>query len=428
VTVSKVGRMLAGAALVLTASACDDNPLAENRDQAAYFRLNPSTIAVNAGGTAKVDAILVNQFGAATNESVSATPCDALITAVADPGRSEFEYPERFVITGGTTYGVTCLVVTGGGITDTINVRVVPATVDLQIAPANEVIESGTVINLPIAYLTTAGTGVQGAIGLDARTTFTVVTDAIGDVDAQGNFTAHFPGATWVRSTFTDLGVTRRDSVRFTVVPAPFTGTVTRTPYSGGEALQFDGGAVPFDADTRVEYAAIGGGNIVHLLPNTATTIRGALPFGMNAGDTITYYIINADPMPGKVWGGEYVLGADAADTDSFGAAANARLTAPLMQENVDVFGTLSTADPAVWHRFVVTTAGDYTMTVDWSDNSDVDAWIRNATGGSVLARATAAKPETGTVTLTPGTYYVNLDMYEAATAGNTYYRIRLTR
>jgi hypothetical protein len=115
---------------VLVVSACDDNPLAEDRDQASYFRLNPSNVVVNTGGIVKVDANVLNKYGAATNAAVTATACNANITAVADTGRSDFEFPERFTITG-VTFGNSCLVVNGGGLTDTIDVRVVPASVDI---------------------------------------------------------------------------------------------------------------------------------------------------------------------------------------------------------------------------------------------------------------------------------------------------------
>src|SRR5687768_9943294 len=84
VTASKVGRGLAALALALFVGACDDNPLAEDRDEAAYFRLTASNIAVNAGDEVMVHAVIVNRFGAATHAPVTGTPCDSKITAEPD--------------------------------------------------------------------------------------------------------------------------------------------------------------------------------------------------------------------------------------------------------------------------------------------------------------------------------------------------------
>jgi hypothetical protein len=67
-------------------------------------------------------------------------------------------------------------------------------------------------------------------------------------------------------------------------------------------------------------------------------------------------------------------------------------------------------------YRLVVTTAGDYTITAGWNNTADIDVAECGASDCSDadfgFGAATAANPETGTLTLTPGTYYLVLDLF----------------
>lgn len=65
-------------------------------------------------------------------------------------------------------------------------------------------------------------------------------------------------------------------------------------------------------------------------------------------------------------------------------------------------------------YRVNVTTAGDYTFTLNWSNSSDVDLFIcavADCSDADFFA-ATAARPESGTLTLTPGTYYLVAELF----------------
>jgi hypothetical protein len=75
------------------------------------------------------------------------------------------------------------------------------------------------------------------------------------------------------------------------------------------------------------------------------------------------------------------------------------------------------------FYKLVVTEAGDYDITVDWSVGSDVDVAICPEPFSSATCNffaATAAKPEAGTVTLTPGTYYILAEDFGEDAAGAT--------
>lgn len=424
-----VGRAIFGLALVLVVSACDDNPLAEDRDQAAYFRLNPSNVVVNTGGIVKVDANVLNKYGAATNAAVTATACDAKITAVADADRSDFEFPERFTISG-VTFGNSCLVVNGGGLTDTIQVRVVPATVDIAYsAPGDTLLESGDIITLPVALLSEGGAAAPG-VTVDDRTVLASTNTAVGSVDQDGVFIARSPGSTFVRATFTDLGVTRRDSVLIVVVPAVFAGTATQVAYGGGQVIEFTAGGIPFDDNTRVEYSAgMMAADFVHLMPNTATTIRAALTPGTGADSVINFRILNAGPNESTVEG-SFTTTAAAPDSDPF--LNNTLATARAMAVGEDMFGTiLGVRGSEEYFVVTVTDAGTYRIAFEWADGNDKDAYVLDSTGSTLLALEAGAStnPETGTLDLDPGTYYLVGATWTPELGGpEVYYRMRFTR
>jgi hypothetical protein len=103
--------------------ACDRNPLKADRDKGLYMYTNPSFAQLAVGKTTKVRANVMNKYLAPTGDAVTGTPCDAKITAVSDTSRTVFEQPERFVVTG-VAAGTTCLIVSGGGVTDTVQIVV----------------------------------------------------------------------------------------------------------------------------------------------------------------------------------------------------------------------------------------------------------------------------------------------------------------
>ena len=109
---------------VVAFAACDDNPLAENRDTIERFDLNPSFANVKVGDSTKVNAIPVNVHGERTGVAVSGTACDSKITVAKDPNRTEYEPPERFVVKG-ISAGASCLTVSAGGKQATVTINVV---------------------------------------------------------------------------------------------------------------------------------------------------------------------------------------------------------------------------------------------------------------------------------------------------------------
>lgn len=422
-----VGRAIAGLALVAAVSACDDNPLAENREDAEYFALSVSDAVVEAGGTINVRANVLNKYGAALDVNVTAAECNAAVSVAPNPIRSQYEAPELFTITGNTV-GASCVVVSGGGVTDTIHVRVVPATVDVGIA--NDVVASGSTVPLTISYAGATGAAAAGVAFSPAHTTFAVVTGSVGAVDADGNFSGQAPGTTWVRATYTAMGVTRRDSVSVTVVAGAFTGTVTQG--TDGNATgsiataTFTQGAVAFDADTQVRLLLNGEVIRTHLVPGApAGSIEVVLPFGLPAGD-IDYEIINMGATQIAA-DGSINLPAGTPTTDGF-EPDNTIATPKAMVPGERLYGSIDGNDSRDMVRLTITTAGDYRVSLGWNDTSDHDFYVRNpANNGTLLSLegGVTSNPETGVVTLAPGVYWLRADVWTHDPIGNrasTYY------
>src|SRR5690606_40224919 len=79
-----------------------------------------------------------------------------------DTSRTAYEFPERFEITG-VTLGMSCLVVSGGGITDTIVVRVVPDSIAVTVA---DTVESGNTTLVDVTFL---GRSEERRVGKECR-------------------------------------------------------------------------------------------------------------------------------------------------------------------------------------------------------------------------------------------------------------------
>jgi hypothetical protein len=424
-----VCRAIAGLALVAAVTACDDNPVAENREDAAYFRLNPSNAAVNVGGTTRVVANVLNQYGAALVVNVTATECNSNVSVAVDTVRSDYEYPERFVITG-VSHGESCIVVSGGGVTDTIHIRVVPASIDLTVA--DTIVPSGQTVPLTTLYQSVSGGSAAGIAFDTIRTRYVVRTAATGAIDRQGNFSGQAPGQTWVVATFTDLGVTRTDSISLRVVAGPFTGTTalgTTGPATGSIATAtFTQGAIAFDPDTRVQIFVNGDSVRTWTVTAPANQRTIVLPYGLPAGP-LSYSITNLGPNQVATVGTiNLPTGTPAADSQE----PDATLPTPKIFTAGEVFyGSVSASDTRDLIAVVVPAAGTYALEIGWNDGSDHDAYVRNTTNtGTLLARETLANPEVGNVTFAaPGTYYLRLDVYEFIGQGGraSTYRARLT-
>lgn len=399
---SRVGRVLVGMALVLSATACDDNPLAEDREEASYFRLNPSNVAVEAGGEVKVTATVLNKYGAATNAGVTATPCDAKISAVADTTRSDFEYPERFVVSG-NTLGASCIVVRGGGITDTVDVRVIPGSLNATL----DTLGSGESLTLSVQFFDANGNPVSG-LGL-GDLTYTSLSTTQAVVDSAGNVTGRAPGTGRVLVGLKSAwGATRVDTVTFTVRAGAFTGTVSPNSVAyEGMPVTFNAGAIPFDDDTSVQF----NGSSTFVLSRSESQITALVPGGSTA--TTQFAITNMGPDQISAVGNITVVNPGQDQYEPNGSLATAK---PISVGDT-VYVTVSGDDTDDYFRLDVPTGMAITFNATWAGDSDVDVLIYTSTGAlAATGCATGSKPENCAYNIPAGTWYVVVNMYEAHT------------
>jgi hypothetical protein len=183
---------------------------------------------------------------------------------------------------------------------------------------------------------------------------------------------------------------------------------------------------VVIGADTAVVVASAEDGSTVSFVgkptldtvPGTLpVTVVGALsdlvpsvPLSIPAVDSITVPV--AVTIPGSEAGGT----APAITAPPVGATA-AFFDRPDFVSTIDHF-----------YRIDVAEAGDYTITVDWSVGSDIDLAIGTAPGvvpctiadcsDAVFFAATAAHPESGTVTLAAGPNYLLVEDFGGDAAG----------
>ena len=418
-----VGSLVLGLAVVMGVAACDDNPLDEGRDTGAYIDVNPVNAVVAAGDTTPVIARVMSRYGTPTNDAVTAEPCDSKITAIVDPNRSAFEVPETFLVIG-QTLGSSCMVVRGGGLVDTAAIRVVPATIEVT---GDTLVLSGAQATFVPRFLNALG---QPATGLDLRAvTFTTGSSAIAVIDSLGVLSARAPGTTPVVITLRPTsaqGVARVDTLMIRVQAGAFTGTVSLgTAGATGSTttgLVFQQGALAFDSDTQVKLFSGAVEVFTAKDPQAAAgRIVLGLPYGLPAG-TYRYEVTNIGPNQVAA-AGTYTLAASLPAADPFNPDGSASTTTRRMSPGQIIFGTLDgDADPADWIGLVVTEAGNYRITANWNDNSDVDLLLRNPanTGYTSTAMATGAHPETAVVALQPGTYWIWMDMYEWAPNGSS--------
>jgi hypothetical protein len=83
-----------------------------------------------------------------------------------------------------------------------------------------------------------------------------------------------------------------------------------------------------------------------------------------------------------------------------------------------------ATGDVCKFYEMTVTSAGLYTITMDWNVGSDIDLFLcpdpGAITGGCDFQAATGAHPEVGEYNLTPGTYYLVADDFGHDAVGTT--------
>lgn len=230
------------------------------------------------------------------------------------------------------------------------------------------------------------------------------------------------PGATG----FEIAGGSIRDTVPVNVVPTSIAASFSNASPALNEPITITLPAgYTFGADATVETDL--GPGVVQSVAADGTSLTAIIPPGSTGAVTLSG--VSADFLPGlplslpsidAVTAGATGL----AGTDAPGTAP--AITVPAAGATVTLFdvGTFTGADitgdggvAAQYYKFTVTDSASYSFATSWPGAADVDAVVCFDTGCSdgAFVGASTNNPETGSVALSPGTYYYSVVLFGGA-------------
>lgn len=398
---------------------CDDNPTDFDTSDTASITTNPSAMTVNAEDTSLLDSRTINAGDEPTWEEISATvdgSCGHSDISVATAATFEpsIQPPGQFDVTGGTTVGESCIDLSGGGASATVEVTVVPDSLDITNVPETDIVVFSTV-QLGGALLGDAG-GTVSPFDFGADVAWATDDEAVATVDETGLLTAEGAGSATITATWTGLGVSRTYEFPVNViVPAPVLSstdvasaelsemvTITGTGFiPGAHVILLDGvEADPFWSPTIVD-------------ETTATFVMpGGVPGDVEITVGVPGDLSNALTVS-RVCGTADESCASEPGNDSADGA-------PTVVMPVSFSGYANGVD--AWDILTFTLAAETTFdaSLSWTGTSgDMDA-VFSLDGvpgygapecGFIMA--TAGVPESGTCTLAAGTYFVWIFSYD---------------
>lgn len=400
----------------LAVVACDDNPVSEGRGDATSLTVNPDFAVVNAADTTRISAFARDRYGDLTYGQVTFTACDAWLVLVPDETRVEAEPSDRTKVVSGTL-GESCATATAGGLERTTTVQVVPRTMGTTI---QSVIGSGQSATATVEFFDQNGDPVTGFDTSDL--VFSVSNPSVATVDETGTVTGAAPGSASLDVQLDPKwNAIRTSSASFAVDPGAFPGTVTPSTVPGwGDTITVSAAAGTFDDDTEITFDGLLP-YVVSFDESSEFVVVGPAGMGSspsemlitNAGpDQLAYTatVEVTDPNPN-----------DADEPNNGGGGGGGSL--PNTSESVAVtlpfeqwrsVGNLDLDDVL---QITLVAAATVQFDVDWNfTDADVDVLIYDGAGSltSNFGCATGDVPESCTADLGPGTFYVDINMYDA--------------
>lgn len=401
---------------------CDDNPTDFDTSDTTAITTNPSAMTVNAQETALIDSRTINAGDEPTWEEISASVDGScghsdISVAVAETYEPSIQPPGQFDVTAGTTLGESCVQLTGGGASATVEVTVVPDSLNITNVP-EEVVVFNTV-QLGGTLLGDAG-GTVGPFDFAADVTWASDDSTVAVVDETGLLTANGGGSATITATWTGSGVSRVYEFPVTVlVPPPALTSTDAASYEYGGLVTVTGtGLIPApDAETPTP----------HLIFVNGIAVSEALEPTIVDATTATFRMPGA-PSPGTVDIQVGVAGnlSNAVQADriveSDEDANDATATAPMVTFPVDRWGYAESGAFADIEFYEFTLAAETTLSLflDWDSDADLDLYVTDAAFAFALcgfAAATANHPEEGECTLAPGTYWLAVASYDGSPA-----------
>lgn len=394
---------------------CDDNPTDFDSDETVRIFTNPTVLTLPAGVTALLSSRTENAGNEPTWEEISASvdgSCGsgAISVDVADSYEPTLQPPGQFDVTGGTTLGETCIQLSGGGESATVEVRVVGDSLEITGAPADGELVVFETVQLSANLLGDDGS-VVGPFDPNTDLAWSSDDEAVASVDGTGLVTGEGAGTATITATWTEFGASVSASTTITVVvPAP---TLTSTDVASaeiGEVVTITGtslipGAHVIFVD-EVEVPALLEPTIVD-----ATTATFRMPGGATGSVAVTV---------GVAGEASNALAVDRLDSTE--PANNDPLTGPIVSFPLELYGFVDGTDLDDFYRFTLVAPATLDLFLEWEGGSgDLDLLIDDGLGGNSFPcgfpTATAAVPEAGQCALGAGTYVLWVNSYDAGSA-----------
>lgn len=409
-----IGTIMLGLAVVLVSAGCDDNPLSEGRTDTVRFRSSHSFVVVDAADTVSIEALPVNNFTEPTGAVPTATACNGNISVEVDPDRVEFQSPGGFIIIG-EQLGPSCIEVSADGVVDTIDVRVVPASMEAEIGT----VSSGQTGVVSVTFFDAAGNVITGMDESDL--VFETGSEAVGEVDETGTVTGKTPGTTTITASLNpELHAANRSAdAELVVEPGPFGGT-----FSAQAVEQYDTVTItaadgqPFDDDTSILFD---GFELIEglIVSQDETTIEFIVPAERVEGETeIEVIIVNVgEDQLGLAPEDPITLTNPGAD-DPFEPNDSPGEAVPIDVPFHGVMSVTGLDDVDDWFIFELTEETTIDINLDWNappedDESDLDMVVYDDAVSAVGTCFSAVRPEHCSFTLDPGTYYLRVNVWD---------------
>lgn len=392
---------------------CDDKPTDFGSSDTVRITTNPSAMTVPAGVTALLQSRTENEGAEPTWEEISASvdgSCGSGAITVAEAATYEpsIQPPGQFDVTGGTTWGATCVQLSGGGADATVDVMVVADSLELTGTPANDQLVVFQQVQLGANLLANDGSAVGP---FDATTDLTWSSDdeAVLTVDDTGLVTAEGAGSATITATWTEFGVDVSAETTITVVvPAPVLTSTDVASASAGEVVTVTGtGLIP-----GAHIISVDGFAVIDLLEPMvvdATTATFRMPPGANGDVDITIGVAGEESDPIAVTR----TGDTEPANDDFSVGAPPAIGVP-----IDLWGSLSGADLDDYFEFTLAAPTTIHFFMEWEGSSGDFDLLQDLAGRPFafpcgFPTATGNVPEEGDCTLPPGTYLLWVDSYD---------------
>lgn len=192
---------------------CDDNPTDFDADETVKITTNPSLLTLPAGATALVSSRTENAGSEPTWEEISASvdgSCGsgAITVDVAASYEPTLQPPGQFDVTAGNTLGGSCIQLSGGGASATVEVNVVGDSLAITDVPATETVDLFASVDLSGAMFSRTGDPVS-PFDPASDLAWSVDDNAVMTVDAAtGVVSAIGVGSATITATWTEAGAT----------------------------------------------------------------------------------------------------------------------------------------------------------------------------------------------------------------------------